>query len=684
MKKEWFHPRNATVLALMGSFVLLASSMATASPTEGPRWHIEANSRSAQRLLHVEQTMRVRNGLTMILVDGVPIGAARLASDLRSVSTPLPQGFTIRPDSKISLSEPSPRASTGPGSAQASAESGSASQVSPARSPSALTLPVDPATPGRYAVDTIDYDLGAEAIEMPLFSGLTAHSEMSARIYLPRANDRPSAPLVLFMHGRHSVCHLEGAPGPFQWPCPAPSQSIPSYLGYQEAAQALASHGYVVVSVSANGVNAADQDTLDFGMAARATVLKRHLDYLNQANLDGTHELGERLKGRMDFSRIGLMGHSRGGEAVIAAALDNAQQGKPYGIKAILALAPTNFHRWALPEAPLAVVLPYCDGDVSDLTGQHYIDDSRHAFADSALRTALIVHGANHNFFNTVWTPGLGPDAIDDADWSMGSACHSPSYRLTDTEQRAVGTAYIAGFFRATLANEQSFLPLYDGSNVRAASTGRAKITSVAIAPASQRVDIDTFENANPLLSYRGGQAEICDSVEPGFVDIGNNNPRCAIYKSSQELPHWTYADLDPTRPASPMLRMHWPSPGGVLELRMPGGSVDGSAFSYLSFRVMPLQGHAPLRSLDIYVTLIDRADRRATIRLSQFSDALKPLPDANAAGGKLLLQGVRIPLPSFTNIDKTAIARIELQPTSFSDGGIYLSDMALVNSGVH
>jgi hypothetical protein len=35
------------------------------------------------------------------------------------------------------------------------------------------------------------------------------------------------------------------------------------------------------------------------------------------------------------------------------------------------------------------------------------LDDSRYAFDDDSLRSGVWAMGANHSFFNTVWTPGV-------------------------------------------------------------------------------------------------------------------------------------------------------------------------------------------------------------------------------------------------------------------------------------
>src|SRR4029453_4030550 len=92
-------------------------------------------------------------------------------------------------------------------------------------------------------------------------------------------------------------------------------------------------------------------------------------------------------------------------------------RGPPYHINAVFPLAPVDFSRPVANNVPIDVLLPYCDGDVSDLQGVHFYDDARYLVpGDLTPKHHLLVMGANHNFFNTVWTPGFG-FAGDADDW---------------------------------------------------------------------------------------------------------------------------------------------------------------------------------------------------------------------------------------------------------------------------
>src|SRR5262249_40850411 len=152
--------------------------------------------------------------------------------------------------------------------------------------------------------------------------------------------------------------------------------------------------------------------------------------------------------------------------------------------------------------------LGYCDGDVSDLQGVHYFDDARYNVpGDTAAKHTILTMGANHNFFNTIWTPGLFPAGTAD-DWTAfvsggrrDSLCGParPSQRLTDAEQRGAGRAYMMAFFRVYLGNESAFLPLLKGDELPppSALTSQIHVSYHApSAPASARLDVNRLLTA--------------------------------------------------------------------------------------------------------------------------------------------------------------------------------------------
>ena len=117
-------------------------------------------------------------------------------------------------------------------------------------------------------------------------------------------SDVPSAkfPVIVFQHGNHGT-------------------DVPNYQGYDYLAKDLAEHGYVVLSIDANANNDAP-DWDDQSSQSRGQLILGTLDRLRQIDDGGqTDENGKLgalnvLKGKLDFDRVGIMGHSRGGQGV--------------------------------------------------------------------------------------------------------------------------------------------------------------------------------------------------------------------------------------------------------------------------------------------------------------------------------------------------------------------------------
>src|ERR1044071_838113 len=330
----------------------------------------------------------------------------------------------------------------------------------------AIAQAPDPGTPGPLAVTREEYNFGDTAFQP---SDLPGPVELLASIHYPTNLSAGPFPVILFLHGRHATCFSSG--GQFlQWPCTNGRQPIPSYKGYDYVSQVLASHGYVVVSISANGVNAVDNAVFDLGALARAELMQKHLDILNTFTTTGGAPFGTKFVGKFDLTKVGTMGHSRGGEGVVRHYVLNNSLGAPYEIKAVFPLAPVDFNRFVVNNAALNVMLPYCDGDVSDLQGVHFYDDARYNVpGDNAPKHYELVMGANHNFFNTIWTPATSPFPGAANDWlSFVPGGHSDSHcgdgktsqRLTEAQQRGTGLAYMTAFFRAYVGGETQFIPL--------------------------------------------------------------------------------------------------------------------------------------------------------------------------------------------------------------------------------
>ncbi len=381
----------------------------------------------------------------------------------------------------------------------------------------------DPGRPGPYDVVTSDYDW--DGVKLP---GMAEPIEMVGHVVEPApGEDTGPRPLVLFLHGRHSVCYNPADPDDFGgggWPCADPLEEIPSHLGYDYVQQLLASQGYATVSVRVNGINAQDWRLPDGGADARAAIVQKHLD--GWVDLAAGHQV--------DLDQVILVGHSRGGEGVDRASIQ-IRPSAPYRIAGQVLLAPTDFAWHTAPYVPTVTVLPYCDGDVYDLQGQRFTDVARGlARDDSSLKSSVMVLGANHNFFNTEWTPGTAAAPSWD-DWSgnRDETCGTrhPG-RLRPWQQRAVGKAYVAGAVRL-FTGEGEYTPLYDGSPVTVDSIGDAEVLTHAIG--GGRVLRRPGSEARPTLTTGAADARLCNGVassSASFAICGRRNERFVT-------PHW-------------------------------------------------------------------------------------------------------------------------------------------------
>jgi hypothetical protein len=221
---------------------------------------------------------------------------------------------------------------------------------------------------------------------------------------------RGRVPIVVIAHGNHDPAD-------------------PSYLGYDYFQSALAKMGMIAVSVDCNALNGWASGVAN--IEDRADLIIDSIKFFQGLDADPA----SRFFGKIDFARLGLMGHSRGGDAVVTVPTVIALPG--VGIRAVLALAPTNFRFWAgmstiRPQRyAFMTLLPAGDGDVVDNNGAQFYDQA----SPDPYKSQLYVHFTCHNLFNRQWTldEGVGPPRVSRAD------------------HERILTAYGCAFFRSRL-----------------------------------------------------------------------------------------------------------------------------------------------------------------------------------------------------------------------------------------
>jgi hypothetical protein len=554
--------------------------------------------------------------------------------------------------------------------------------------------PQDPGDMGPLDVTTQEYNFG-NTIFTP--TGFGHGVELIAQVKAPVDLSGGPHPLVVIMHGRHSTTYdPTNQAAYFEWPPSGNHLSIPSYKGYDYLGDVLASNGYIVVSVSANGINAFDNNATDLGANARAQLIERHLDiWRDLSSGDGSVSgipgnpapFGTRFVGQVDMQNIGLMGHSRGGEGVTEAYLYNLQHGAPYTINAVFALAPVDFNRHVVNNVPLAVLLPYNDGDVNDNQGVHFFDDARyHVPGDSAPKFTYEVLGANHNYYNTIWTPGGFPAGTLD-DWRQLSGMSAP---LTPAQERGTGLAYMAAFFRTYLGGElgdADFTAILtrDQPPPPSAQVTADQLFAAYMPPDNgARIDINRLDNLDATFTNTlGGNVNIRAN---GYFIYGGAAPeQSALFPgetttASARYPHTTPSARS-TAPGLSQFVVDYTRPGTYFENDIPPGYQDVSTEGVIQFRaaVVPTALNPTGQPQDFSVGLYDAEGDYVSLPVSYYSNALFYPPGSVVNDlPKLLLNTVRIPLADYAGygVDLTNVTGVEFDFDQTPKGAFAFDDL--------
>jgi hypothetical protein len=482
----------------------------------------------------------------------------------------------------------------------------SSTTVTPAALP---PVTVDPGVAGSYQTVTGEYTLAS--VKLPDFPEAV---EMQAVVVAPKGATGKH-PLALFLHGRHSICYGSDT-AEEAWPCPAGSKPIPSYRGYLRAQKLLASQGYVTVSISANGINGQDFASDDGGAQARSSLIRLHLaHWADWADGQAGAPAIVQAAPVADLSKVLLMGHSRGGDGVNRAAIDSLTPPPSaidgyhgpvrWKIRGTLLLAPTLFGHNPEADVPSVVVLPGCDGDVYDLQGQFSVDGTPGRGTGTSLHSAAFVVGANHNYFNSEWTPKLAAapawdDWFDTSDKVCGTG--KKSLRLTPVQQQKVGATYIAAAARSFIKDDDKVLPLLDGSAVRAPSVGTARVLSHAVGAAR----VPFVQPATTLKVAGAGKTKVrlCREATQG-------RSACIAAGKFVTVPHFVPFEGATEEPDRYAVALAWTKAGGLGARLQPSTPVSLAASKSVTMRVF-VPTNSPTKKFDVAVT--DSAGRKATL----------------------------------------------------------------------
>jgi dienelactone hydrolase len=287
---------------------------------------------------------------------------------------------------------------------------------------------------------------------------------INGRVWFP--DGKGPFPLVLIVHGAGIMTDSSDA-------------------GFAYLGELLASRGYIVASLDENFLNYGWHRHGDFeesDIGARAWLILQHLRAWQEWNMNKENPFHEKV----DMERIALIGHSRGGEAIAAAAAFNRMGRYPknsnivfdfnFGIQTLIALSPSDIYQpqyerttpAEIRDVNYLLLLGTHDRQVPVILGSRVYQRVRFSEntnvtcseskpqlcdAKSYIKAALYIHRANHSQFNTVW-------GIYDFPWPYHIFSNTAAH-LSGEEQRLIAQIYVSAFLDSTLQGDKRYIQLF-------------------------------------------------------------------------------------------------------------------------------------------------------------------------------------------------------------------------------
>jgi len=521
------------------------------------------------------------------------------------------------------------------------------------------------------------YDLGTLALTQtgvePAWA--TMPVSLTGVIGLP-AGDGP-VPWVVLLHGRHGGCHF-ALNRPSQWPCDDPAYD----QGLAYLAQGLVEAGFGVIVPNLNAAFSATYGAIPEWRNTLAdqrsqAIIDAHLTHLATAHRGEDSGFGanltDQITDRVDWERLGMLGHSMGGGAAALNALTRQARNRPTQITnglgpvaALLLVAPTRSQPLAqwddiyqLPDVPTAILLGGCDRDITDFSSLYYAETAVQNPDRQTPVAVVMALGANHNFFNA---------AVREDDYyrrpDHAALCNPQQsrQRLSRVAQETWLTEYSQAFFTAMFDAES-----FPDTNLALAAQqpAPAQIAQVPVIthlvwPETQRHRLFTALEvaANWQTDTRPNYAASADlrtTLCPTFAPCGN------LPRPQPQFPS--------------LLRLRWNTPTEFLRFPIP--NQDFRDFSALQIRLAADPSH-PHPSFA--VVLRDQAGRAARVEIPPSTPALYTFDAPNRpAALPIYPTSVRIPLAQFQGVDLSALASLDLIFDTAPQGTLYLSALELL-----
>ena len=467
---------------------------------------------------------------------------------------------------------------------------------------------------------------------------LNTNVPLNGHVCIPRG--RGPFPLAVFAHGNHD-----------------PNEN--STPGYLYLCQLLASHGIIAATIDVNFLNGWNFGEND----GRAIVHLEHLKQFRTWNGTAAHP----LHGKVDLTRILIVGHSRGGEAVGHASLFNrlasigavVLDGAPpfalgpyrFGLTAAAAIAPTD-RQFTPVTGPTVVPDSYYvihgskDSDVVTFEGYHTyerahaVDLANPTVSDRKFKAMLWVHKANHNQFNSIWASETAPGVA-----------------LTRASQEQIARVHIGALAQAVLLDRAEYLEVLRDHG--AAATWDPPGTELV----SQYQDPERIFIQH---NQEGLGAPVVSLPVQGTVAADGVVAARQLTALVGGFPTTTIT-----------LRLKWSALGSRLLLRVDPETLPAERYKVLALRVgqSTEASNAANRDQDFSLE-ISSGSRTAAFPASSLHRLLYPDPPVGPA--KIVMQTLRLPVAQLVEcgVDPSDLRSVALVFDRRATGTVYVGDL--------
>ncbi len=492
-------------------------------------------------------------------------------------------------------------------------------------------------------------------------------------------------PVVVLVHGNHAAYGIDLSK------TPPVTAEVDNHVGYWYLQDELALHGIVSLSINTNLANA-----LNCLAEERANLTIEALKFLGRLN-----DQAGMFQGRLDLGNVGLMGHSRGGEAVAVAAMKNRAlpTEERFGIRAVCSLAPTDTaglsaHSHAdltQDETGFYLVLyGSLDGDVKGIdalfdknlpeaipatAGGTSTNGTGFRLYDRATCEKAMIFARNfcHNRFNSVWSVeqnGPHPPYPASGDESGIIATDIPKL-ATHQAHRDLAVKVIGGLFRWKLGNESALAGLFNGTAAIGVDFSLQWSFGSAITV------LDDFETT-PGNTLGGTRT----------ISLGNRKVLASQTVGPQPL-----SDMIPHQTAlliADLTASTGPENVSVVE-SVPDAKKDWSGFDRLTFRIGAFYdtsqglGQQPVPRTSIRLT--DTAGKSARVHDTRFlSLPTPPYPhtvkvskNRERIATLLRMETISVPLDLFVGIERSKIKELAFEIDAGFSPSVFFDQIQLV-----